>query len=64
MKKNRWSTIPPISTKRTKSPLTEHKKLETMTYDVGNIGPGLGEGRQAQKCCGIKPVNGILTLLS
>ena len=27
-----------------------------MTYDVGNLGPGL---RQAQKCGGVKPGNGI-----
>jgi len=27
-----------------------------MTYDVGNLGPGLG---QAQKCGRFKPVNGI-----
>jgi hypothetical protein len=39
--------------------LTEHKK--TMTYDVGNPGPGLG---QAQQCGGVKTVNGIPTLPS
>jgi hypothetical protein len=39
--------------------LTEHKKM-TMTHDVGNLGPGL---RQAQKCGGVKAVNGIPTLL-
>ena len=27
-----------------------------MTYEVGNPGPGSG---QAQKCCGVKPVNRI-----
>ena len=27
-----------------------------MTYDVGNLGPGLG---QAQKCGRVKSVNGI-----
>ena len=31
-------------------------KKKTMTYDVGNPGPGLG---QAQKCGRVKPVNGI-----
>ena len=31
-----------------------------MTYDVGNPGPGFG---QAQKYDGVKPVNGIPTLL-
>ena len=34
---------------------------QTTTYDVGNLGPGLG---RAQKCGGIKPVNGIPTLSS
>jgi hypothetical protein len=29
-------------------------KKKTMTYDVRNPGPGLG---QAQKCSGVKPVN-------
>ena len=29
------------------------------TYDIGNLGPGLG---QAQKCGRVKPVNGIPTL--
>jgi hypothetical protein len=33
---------------------------KTMTYDVGNQGPGLG---QAQKCDRVKLVNGIPTLL-
>jgi hypothetical protein len=37
--------------------LTEHKK--NMTYDVGNPDSGIG---QAQKCGGVKPVNGIPTL--
>ena len=32
-----------------------------MTYYFGNPGPGLG---QAQKCCGVKPVNGIPTFCS
>jgi hypothetical protein len=36
--------------------LTEH--IKTMTYDVGNPGPGLG---QAQQCGGVKTVNGIPT---
>ena len=34
--------------------LTEHKK--TMTYDVGNLGPGLG---QTHRCDRVKLVNGI-----
>ena len=34
---------------------------QTTTYDVGNLGPGLG---RAQKCGGIKQVNGIPTLPS
>jgi hypothetical protein len=38
--------------------LTEHKK-KTMTDDVGNPGPGLG---QAQKCGRVKPGNGKTTL--
>jgi hypothetical protein len=33
----------------------------TTTYDVGNLGPGLG---QAHKCGGVKPVNGIPALPS
>jgi hypothetical protein len=32
---------------------------KTMTYDVENQGPGLG---QAQICGGVKPVNGMPTL--
>jgi hypothetical protein len=32
-----------------------------MTYEVGNPGHGLG---QAEKCGGVKPVNGIATLSS
>ena len=35
-------------------------KNKTTTYEVGNPGPGLG---QAQQCGGVKPVNGIITLL-
>ena len=47
--------------KNKKSPLiltelTEHKKY--LTYDIGNPGPGLW---RAQKCGGVKPVNGIPT---
>ena len=34
---------------------------QTTTYDVENLGPGLG---RAQTCGGIKPVNGIPTLPS
>jgi hypothetical protein len=36
------------------------QKNKTTTYEVGNPGPGWG---QAQKCGGVKPVNGIITLL-
>jgi hypothetical protein len=36
-------------------------KKKTSTYDVGNLGPGLG---QAHKCGGVKPGNGIPTLPS
>jgi len=31
-------------------------KNKTMTYDIGNLGPGL---EQAHKCGSVKPVNGI-----
>jgi len=54
----------PTSTKWT---ITSHPKLnslntkKTTTYEVGNPGLGL---RQAQKCGGAKPINGIPTLLS
>jgi hypothetical protein len=40
--------------------LTEHKK-NSMTYEVGNPGPGLG---QAQECGRVKLVNKISILLS
>jgi hypothetical protein len=60
-----WLSIPPISTKQTISYhlnwLTEHKKTMTTTYYIGNPGPGLV---QAQKCGGVKPVNGNATLPS
>jgi hypothetical protein len=32
-----------------------------MTYDIGNLGPGLA---QAQKYGRVKPVNGILILIT
>jgi hypothetical protein len=35
----------------------EHKK-KTITYGIGNSGPGLG---QAQQCGRVKPINGIPT---
>jgi len=35
------------------SHFTEHKDKKTMTYGIGNLGPGLG---QAQKCGGVKLV--------
>jgi hypothetical protein len=38
---------------------TEQKK--TMTFDIKNSGPGLG---QAQKGGGVKPINGMPTLPS
>ena len=63
-----WSTIPPISTKRTITSqyppqLTEHEKdNDIQMYDVGNSGPGLVHCTvQAQKCDGVKLVNGIPT---
>ena len=37
---------------------TEHKK--TTAYDVGNTGPGL---RRVQNCGGVKPFNGIPTVI-
>ena len=40
--KHRWSTIPPISTKRTvPSHLNSLNTNKIMTYDTGNPGPGL-----------------------
>jgi len=42
------------------SPLTEHKKKLTTTYEVGNPGSGLG---QAHRYDGFEPVNGIPTNL-
>ena len=52
-----WSTIPPISIKRTTtSPLKSLNIKKIMTKDVRNPGPGLG---QTQKCVRVKPVNGI-----
>ena len=54
--KQGWSTIP--STKQNKQPLMNTKK-KTMTFADENRGSCLG---QTQKCCGVKPVNGIPTL--
>jgi hypothetical protein len=54
--KQEWSTIPPISTKRTIT--TQHSLIEQnkdTTHDVGNTGHGL---RQEHQCGGVKPVNG------
>jgi hypothetical protein len=50
------SIIPPISIKGTiTSPqLIEHKK-NTTTYNIENLGPGLG---QAHTCGRVKPMNG------
>jgi len=38
--------------------IKKKKKKKTTIYDAGNAGPGLG---QAQKCGGVKTVNGIPT---
>ena len=58
--KQQWSTISPISTKQTiTSPLKSLNIKKSMTYNIGNPGPGLG---QAQKCGRGNPVNGIPTL--
>ena len=49
-----------ISTKQTTTcqlKNIEHKK-KTITYGIGNSGPGLG---QAQQCGRVKPINGIPT---
>jgi hypothetical protein len=48
------STNPPKSTKRTINSHLNSLNIETMTYDIGNLGSGLG---QEQKCGGIEPVN-------
>jgi hypothetical protein len=58
-----WSSIPPISTKRTNnlSPQLKIKKTTTYRCDVGNQSSAL---RQAQQCGGIKAVNGIPMLFS
>ena len=60
-----WSSIPPISTKRT---ITSHlnwtrwtQKKHPNAYYFGHSGPGLG---QAQRCGGVTPVNGISALPS
>jgi hypothetical protein len=58
--KQRWSTIPPISTKRISTSLftlIEHSKTTTNTkYDDWNACPGL---EQAHKCNRVKPINAI-----
>lgn len=53
-----WSTMQPMSTERTT--ILSHKSLntKTTTYSDGNVGPGF---RQAQKCCGFKPLDKIPT---
>jgi hypothetical protein len=54
-----WSTIQPISRKRT---ITSHLNTrKTTACDVGNPGPSLG---QAQNCGGFKPVNGIFVWIT
>ena len=55
--KQRWSTIPPISTKQTvTSHLSSLNTKKTTTYDAGYPGPGLGHV-QTQKGGVVKPVN-------
>jgi hypothetical protein len=40
------SIIPPISTERTTTfHLKQRNRKQTMTYDVGNPGPGLGQAQ-------------------
>jgi hypothetical protein len=56
--KKRWSTIPPISTKRTTTSLNIQKKTQ---HDFGNPGVGL---EQAQSCGRVKLINGIPILCS
>ena len=47
---------------RTNNLILTHKNTrKTTRYDVRNPGPDLG---QAQKCGGVKPVNGIPALIS
>ena len=59
--KQQLLTISPISTKQTiNSHLILLNTKKTMTYDVGNPGPGLG---QAQKCGRVKQNNGIPTIM-
>ena len=48
---NKWSITSHLHSLNTKK--------KTMTYDVGNAGPGL---EQAQKCGRVRPVNGIPTI--
>ena len=52
--KPRWSSILPISTKRTftshLSLIEKRKRKKRATYDVGNPGPRL---RQGQQCDGL-----------
>jgi hypothetical protein len=48
---NKWSITSHLHSLNTKK--------KTMTYDVGNPGPGLG---QTQKCGRVRPVNGIPTI--
>ena len=50
-----WSQITSISTKRTITSHLNWTQYKTKTYDVGNLGPSLG---QTQQCGGVKPVNG------
>jgi hypothetical protein len=64
MFKQWWPSILPVLTKRTLISYliwTHWTQRNTMTYDVWNLGSGLG---QPQKCCGVKPFNRITTLPS
>jgi len=56
-----WSTIPPLSTKRTITSLLHSLHTKRITvYDVGNQGLGLG---QTRKWGGVKPVIVYFNLL-
>ena len=57
MKIMRWATILPISTKRTFPQTIEYKN--TTTYNVENIGHGLG---QAHTCGGVKQADRIQSI--
>ena len=59
-----WSSVPPISTKRTIAShldWTHWTQKKPTTYDFENPGPGMG---QVQKGVRVKPVYGIQTFPS